>query len=200
MKINNLPETYNTVGNSNLGKLIKLLEDTLTRAESEITKVLDMVSIETAAGYTLDLYGVMLGQSRGNLTDEQYRKILLLKSSRNNCKGTYDDVVTQIAIILDCNFSEIVLNETGPAQVSITQMPLQTIVDSGLSASQILLMIQKLLPAGVRLSIIDCEGTFEFSDNINEESDISGFADDELENGGYFGLILGMDNETILPI
>lgn len=200
MKINNLPETYNTAGNSNLGKLIKLLEDTLTKVESEITKVLDMVNIETAAGYTLDLYGVMLGQSRGNLNDEQYRKILLLKSSRNNCKGTYEDVARQIAIVLNCDFSEIVLNETGTAQVSITRMPLQTIVDSGLSASQILLMIQKLLPVGVKLSIIDCEGTFEFSDSIDEQSIEEGFANDDQTNGGYLGLILGADNETILPI
>ncbi|MCM1544699.1 MAG: hypothetical protein NC110_05300 [Ruminococcus sp.] len=200
MLITKLPDTYRSGKDSVFGNLFQLFNEVFDMIASDVSRVFDMVDIDKAKGNTLDFYGVMLNQRRGSLSDEQYRRILLLKSSRNNCKGTYNDVVKQMAIILNCDFSDIVLNESENGAVSITKMPLQTIVSSGLSANQIMSMLQKLLPIGVKMQSIDSEGTFEFSDATDEKSNDCGFADNEQTMGGYFGMILGQDNETILPI
>lgn len=200
--VKNLPDAYRKDKESNNFKILEVervaVQD-LRDALSEVEKVLD---INNAYGKTLDLYGERIGQSRGAATDDQYLIMLKAKIMQNISNGSYKSVVDSICYMLSCDPSAIYIAEKEePCVVEIVSIPLEIIIASGFSTSQITQIIKQLLPVGISVETVLYEGTFEFSDEEYEAGETSGFSEAEGgEIGGYFGMTGSDENETILPI
>lgn len=167
-----------------------------------------MISIENslnlnnARGATLDLYGKLVGQSRGLATDEQYILLIKTRIMRNLANGSNKGVVDALCAILNCKQSQVHITDTdNPCEVLIT-VPLGSIIEAGLTVKQFNQLVKSILPVGVVLSANTIyEGTFEFSAAENEQNETAGFCDVEGGTiGGYFGALSSEENETVLPI
>jgi len=94
-----------------------------------------------------------------------------------------------------------IVEDDRPCVVKLTKFPVFVLVNAGFSSRQAVAMIETLLPICVTLSADNFEGTFEFSDSVNEYDESAGFGDIEQTVGGYLGLYLGDDDKIpVLPI
>lgn len=168
----------------------------------DIKAVDDVLDIENATGKTLDLYGEMVNQARGQADDAKYRLMIKSKVASNSVTGTHKSIVDAICLTFNCKPSQVSLREIKgkPCSVELADMPLGAIVEADLSPSQALAMIQRLLPTGIKIDSFALTGTFEFSSEESELNQNTGFADDNSTYGGYFGLMTGEENDVVLPI
>lgn len=191
---NLLPDVYNKQEGSNNDKLLKLVEALNEEFQTDREAVEQMADINKATGKTLDLYGDMVGQSRGGLDDSQYRIVILSKIARNACKGTHSSIVELLAVALECSVTDFNLSDgDNVCEAVLDSMPFSIITSAGLTVSQIYQIVNSMLPVGVKLADIEAEGTFEFSALEYEYDELAGFADDALTIGGYFGLLASDD-------
>lgn len=198
--IKNLPDSYNKDPTSNHSKIMQLLrydEDAFRSLLAELWASLDL---DQAKGYTLDLYGDMVGQNRGQATDEQYLLLIKTKIARNVCGGDYQSIVDCICAILSCHPSEVLLEENGNS-VSPASIPLGAIIAADLTPSHFTQIMKTLLPVGVTLESGLYAGTFTFASAEGEASTDAGFCENDGDDyGGYFGILSDDENETVLPI
>ena len=197
-----LPDSYAKDKNSNNYKLLKLNEDAIATLNKDMYDVLNVLDIKNAIGNTLELYGDMVGQKRGELNDTQYRYMILTRIGMNIALGNYDSIIAVCQMIFDCKPHEIILNDSEkPCRVEVTKFPLKVLVDAGLSSNQAIAMVELLMPIGVTIENANFEGTFEFAETATEYDENAGFGNIEQTIGGYMGLSLGSDDiEPVLPI
>ena len=197
-----LPDSYAKDKNSNNYKLLKLNEDAIATLNKDMYDVLNVLDIKNATGNTLELYGDMVGQKRGELNDTQYRYMILTRIGMNIARGNYDSIIAICQMIFDCNPQDIILNDSEkPCRVEVTKFPLKVLVDAGFSSNQAIAMVELLMPIGVTIENANFEGTFEFAETATEYDENAGFGNIEQTIGGYMGLSLGSDDiEPVLPI
>lgn len=205
--IQKLPDFYNKKKDRNNGRLLELNERAIKDLRNEIKEVMNCLDLNQAYGKTLELYGDMMEQKRGLLNDEQYRYMILLKIGMDNIQGDYNNIMSVIVQMFNCNNGDIKLDDievTETSQscvVNLTKFPVQVLIDAGFSSRQAVQMIEKLLPIGVTLAADNFDGTFEFAETELEYDQKAGFSNDEQTMGGYFGLLLGEDDTIpVLPI
>lgn len=184
-----LPDVYNKEPGSNNEKLLSLESEMSEEFMADADKVLEYLDIRKATGKTLDLFGASVQQPRGRLTDEQYRYAILNRIAMNASKGDMNSVISNLAIVFDCDGSEFHLVEVEGTHCTVTmeKLPLQILINAGLTIGQTTQMISKLLPVGVKLLPFEMSGTFEFAATADEASKTAGFADDDRTYGGYLG-------------
>lgn len=198
--IDKLPDSYAKGKSSNNYKLLILNEQAIADAKTDAQAVFNMVDIQQATGRTLDLYGEMVGQKRGELNDEQYRFMILTRIGINVVQGNYKTVIESIKSMFGCKASDIILKDgNNPCSVDVVRFPLEILVNAGFSGSQAITMINSLLPIGVSLDHVSFDGTFEFADSADVYDEAAGFGNIEQTVGGYLGL-LQSENEPILPL
>ena len=197
-----LPDSYAKDKNSNNYKLLKLNEDAIATLNKDMYDVLNVLDIKNATGNTLELYGDMVGQKRGELNDTQYRYMILTRIGMNIARGNYDSIIAVCQMIFDCKPQDIILNDSEkPCRVDVTKFPLKVLVDAGFSSNQAIAMVELLMPIGVTIENANFEGTFEFAETATEYDENAGFGNIEQTIGGYMGLSLGSDDiEPVLPI
>lgn len=200
--VKNLPDRYNKEKTSNNYKIMQLIGYDDVNFQKLLEEISDSLNLDSARGYTLDLYGDMVGQNRGKANDAQYLLMIKGKNARNHCTGTNSSIVDCLCMMLNCEPSEILLEDSeNPAKAVLTKVPLGNIILSDFTPNQFTQLVKTLLPAGVELETSLYEGTFEFSDSEDEMSDTKGFCQNEGDTyGGYFGVLSDDKNETILPI
>lgn len=200
--VKNLPDCYNKEAGSNNHKLMQLIQYDADNFRSVMRELWDALDMEKAEGYTLNLYGEMVGQKRGYANDEQYMLLVKAKMARNLCGGSYRAIVNCLCMILGCQPSEIYLAETEkPCSVKLMDIPLDTIIAADLSPTNFTNLLKSMLPAGVALEASVFSGTFAFSDSEMEASNDAGFCQNEGDDyGGYLGVLSSDETETILPI
>lgn len=205
--VERLPDCYRKDPDSNNYKLLQLGQEAAEELRSDIQSVLDVLDIQYASGKTLDLYGGMLGQRRGLLSDEQFRYMLLSKIGRNTVQGDYNSILRNLALMFGGRMGDMALEDLEveeserPCVVQLTKFPVSVLVNAGFSSRQAVRMIELLLPICVTLSADNFDGTFEFAELDQEYDGAAGFADGKQTIGGYFGLLLGEDDRIpILPI
>lgn len=201
----NLPDSFKKDGVNH--KLLSLNEKIIDAANSDILDVTSCTDLSLAYGKTLDLFGDMVGQKRGALNDIKYRYMILTRVARNLVKGDYQSTMDSIVRMFNCNQEDIALedvsveDDANPCVVRLIKMPVFVLVNAGFTTNQAVSMIQSILPICTTLVADNFEGTFEFSADTNEYDKASGFADDAMTYGGYFGLMLGDDIDAPpLPI
>lgn len=197
-----LPDSYAKDKQSNNYKLLNLNEQAVEVLKKDMDDVLNVLDIQQATGKTLDLYGDMVGQQRGELNDLQYRYMILTRIGINNTQGNYSTVLAAAQRIFNCEPSDIVLNDSEkPCRVELSRFPLEVLVNAGFTSRQAVAMLEMLLPVGVTIDNGKFEGTFEFAETATEYDENSGFGNIEQTIGGYLGLLLGSDAvEPILPL
>lgn len=197
-----LPDCYAKDKASTNYKLLKLNELAVDVLKQDMEDVLNALDIQQATGKTLDLYGEMVGQKRGSLTDIQYRYMILTRIGINNAKGSYESLLAIAQRIFNCEPSDIAFDDSAePCKVDLTKFPLSVLVNAGFSSDQAIAMIELLLPIGITINGANFEGTFEFAETADEYDEAAGFADIDQTIGGYVGLLLGSDAiNPILPI
>ena len=197
-----LPDSYAKDSSSNNHKLLNLNEQAITALKKDMDDVLNVLDLSQATGATLDLYGDMVGQQRGELTDDQYRYMILTRSGINNSQGSYDSVIALLCRIFECEPSAISLDDGKDAcTVELTKFPLSVLVNVGFSGQQAIDMIRLLLPSGVTIDSANFEGTFEFADTYGEYDETAGFGNIEQTIGGHLGTIANSSTSApVLPV
>ena len=200
--VKNLPDCYNKSPDSNNAKILAIEQEAVNAIRESLREVYDSGDIMLARGRTLDLYGDMVGQSRGLAVDEQYRYMILLKIAQNISSGDYQTVAKALSVAFNCDPSEIYIEDSeNPCSASLVKVPLGAITKSELTTTQACALIQRLLPICVILEGAFFEGTFEFSESETEYSEVAGFSEAEDGNiGGYLGVVYGDTAENKLPI
>lgn len=197
-----LPDSYSKHRESNNYKLLNINEQAIEVLKTDTDAVLNVLDIMQATGKTLELYGEMVGQKRGELTDLQYKYMIMTRIGINITDGTYSSFLNIACRILECDPSEIVIDDAEePCSISLTKFPLIVLINAGFTGAQAVAMIEMLLPVGVSIGSSNFEGTFEFAESYGEYDESAGFGDINQTIGGYFGLTTDSGNaETILPI
>lgn len=200
--IENLPDMYKKDKDSNIDKVMQLIQYDIDKFRATLQEIDDSKDLEKATGYTLNLYGEMAGQRRGKASDAQYLLMIKAKNARNRCYGDYQSVVNCICEILGCEKSEVFIkNGDKPLSVILDKVNLSTILEADFTPNQFTKIVQSMLPAGIILGESEYAGTFEFSDLEDEYDETAGFCDVEGGTlGGHFGVMSSDVNDTELPI
>lgn len=197
--VRTLPDAYAKAGSNNE----KLLEvNRLSREDMRATlrAMADSLDLDKATGAALDMYGDMVGQTRGKATDEQYRVLIRSRIVRNMAGGDYGSVVRVLALVFGCDAGEIVLSEPAPCTVSVEELPYAAINGMAIGIDTATRLIEECMPVGVRLQGVQMTGTFEFADGAEMVYDAeAGFGDIGQTIGGYLGLIFGGESAE-LPV
>lgn len=193
-----LPDSFNKTTTSNNYKLLQLVQSYADELRDDIDQVDETADIHKATGKTLDLYGEMYDQARGRLTDEQMRYIILQMVGRNMVTGSCNSIVEALAVAFGVEPSEFKLVETeNPLEVEVKSLPYTIILENGLTAGQMLSIINLMLPVCVTLKTVELTGTFEFSDNATTQDEAAGFGNVEQTVGGYLGILVSGEDSDI---
>lgn len=187
-----LPDSFQKGKNSNNYKLLLIEQKPVDSLRNDIDAVQNTLDIYTASGKTLDLYGDIYGQSRGSLTDDQYRYVIIQKALQCMCQGDANSIIKILSAVFNVQPSDFSLSDTeNPCEVEVSKLPYSILQSIGVTVNQLKQMIQSVLPAGVKLAPLNLEGTFELCAVGDEETEGStkGFGDIEQTTGGYFGYL-----------
>lgn len=194
-----LPDSFCKEAESNNNKILTLDSDLISEANNAIAEIFESLDLYQATGKTLDLYGDIVGQKRGSLTDDQYRLLILTRISRNTASTDYDAILNMLSIMLECDASEISLeNGSQPATISIKRIPFNVLNRVGFTATQTIEILNSLLPITVTVENASFEGTFSFASCSEVEIDnTKGFSDEEQTTGGYLGYLMGEEISSL---
>lgn len=199
-----LPDCFKKTAESNNNKLLTLNESLIEQMKNDIKNVKNSLDFYKATGETLDLYGAIYSQKRGQMNDEQYRYVILSKIGRNMGNTDYDSILEFITAMFSCDYKDVMLQDMSENEdacvVKLVKMPFAVLNSVGFTTQQVKQMIETLLPICVRLEADNFEGTFEFGDETMEFDELKGFGNIEQTIGGFLGLLMGEDTETNLPI
>ena len=201
--VDNLPDAYRKDTDSNNYKILNIQKIEIDGIKEDTEDVYNTLDLDQATGKTLDLYGDMLGQARGFATDDQYRVMIKAKIVRNLMTGSLDSIINAGCLMFGCDPSEMhIVEDESPASVKIISLPYRVINYVGLSASQVVELIIKLVPVGITVKSAELQGTFEFGTTDSEYDEEKGFAISEADQsiGGYLGYIYSSESEQPLPI
>ncbi|MGX7417820.1 hypothetical protein ACWOFR_03340 [Carnobacterium gallinarum] len=204
-----IPDAFAKTKESNFGKLFVLLNQQVTDVSSTAEQIESWRSINKAEGVVLDKIGSDLEQYRGLADDEIYRLLIKSRIIRAQSSGTFDDIIQAICATVNCKATDISIIaavesedsnlNSDPLAVVIERIPLGALNAIGMNVGTFTKIVEHSVVAGVRVVSINLEGTFEFSENYNDYSEIQGFANDEGTVGGFFGDTY-LDDGVDLPI
>lgn len=200
--VKNLPDYYAKSTQSNNYKLLEIGRLAVSDLKNDISAIFDTLDLNKCSSRVLDMYGEMLGQPRGKATDLQYAYLLRAKIARNLVQGDNESIVHAMAMTFECDHDEFAIVEAEePCTIELIKLPFRVIVYAGFTSRQAVAIIQTVLPIAISFESVAFEGTFEFSDMEMEYNARAGFCDvEDGDIGGFFGILLGQDDEAILPI
>lgn len=206
--LDQLPEFYSKEETSNLYRIMLLYSKQLDEFKETAEKVERWRSIKYAQGKVLELLGDNVNQKRGMATDDIYRVMIRGKKAISLSTGTVDSIIKALSVSLDCDPTEINVQfgyeqeEPESAMINIKKAPLAALNKIGMTAGQFIQIVNKVVIGGVGVSLINLEGTFEFSSKPNEVEidNENGFSDVEQTTGGFFGAVFSGASGINLPI
>jgi len=206
--LNKLTDHYTKSPQSNIGKLLSIVNGQLDDLDQTLETMQLWRDIDLARGTTLDHIGQNVVQPRGAASDEVYRVLIKSKIARNLSRGDINTLIRVIAISVNAEFSEIEIHEKHadpsdpePAAISLLRLPFSRISASEIDVRQFTRIMQKTIPAGVRVDAVELQGTFSFASGDEVEMDTSaGFADPDQTTGGTLGAVFTPAEEIDLPI
>lgn len=200
--ISMLPDAFAKTVDSNNYKLLSLNADLISELKTDIEDTNTSLDLFRATGKTLDLYGRIYGQLRGQLDDAKYRYMILFRIATNTVAADYDSIARLAIQMFGCEPEDFVLEDVNrPAAVKITKLPYKVLLDARFTSKQAVAMVEILFPIGIKIEAENFEGTFAFSEgDVTEYDETAGFSNLEENIGGYLGLIYGEDDEAPMPI
>lgn len=197
-----LTDRYVKSEKSNIGKLLKIVNDQIAELKSTFERIDEWRDVEKARGKALDDVGSNVGQVRGVATDEVYRILIRSKIARNISTGTINSIINALSTALNCPKSEIKIIENPddqPACIGLISMPLDYLNKAGLSVNQFGRIVQKTVSAGIKVQSLSFGGTFEYVSSIQTEQS-TGYADIDMTIGGTLGAAYTPSNDNDLPL
>lgn len=131
---------------SNLLGNIQAMDKQLNEMETALFSMLTVLWLENAVGEQLDVLGIHLDIERDGRSDEDYRKILILKSEINTSSGTPEILIKAVKNIF--GITDAVYLPSYPAKVII-------VTSFDLLSYDDLEFLLKVVPAGVGLFVGD---------------------------------------------
>ena len=115
--------------------------------------------LSTAAGVQLDVYGRIVGEARGDLTDDQYRRFIEARIQANLSEGLPDQLLAIWIIIAGPKTSGTVATYT---RMGIAAYMLSIVRDAALTTAEIERInafLDDISPAGVGYGLVVGDGT-----------------------------------------
>ena len=195
-----ITENYSKDPDSNVGKLLNIAATEIEDLEETANKIRLWRDIDEAEGETLDRIGYNVQQWRGQADDGIYRILIKSKVARNRSDGSVNTIIEVLAITLDTEEENIVVQElweTEPAAIQV-DVPTALLNEIGFSFTQFGRLVNRIVAAGVRANVL-LQGTFELSETLESDSE-AGFSDTNQEVGGYLGAVYDPADDPDLPI
>lgn len=197
--VNKLPDIYRKDEESNNYKLLEINKVEIDKLKEDIEAIDESLDITKAYGDTLDNYGELYKQQRGNLDDDKYRVLIQAKIENLLLDGAYENVIGALCRIFNCEASEIEIEDTGPLHVHISGLPIEAITRLGFSLPQAIAIVEQVLPVCVSITGSIFEGTFAFGEEEGETGE-NGLSNDAGTSGGTLSFVVSDDEQIILPI
>ncbi len=195
-----LTDNYSKDPDSNVGKLLNIAATEIEELAGAADKIRLWRDIDEAEGETLDRIGYNVQQWRGQADDGIYRILIKSKVARNRSDGSVNTIIEVLAITLDTEEENIVVQElweTEPAAIQV-DVPTALLNEIGFSFTQFGRLANRIVAAGVRANVL-LQGTFEFSETLESDNE-AGFSDANQEIGGYLGAVYDPADDPDLPI
>lgn len=197
-----LTSNYNKNPKSNITKVSRILSDEIQEVIDLFNKIEQYDDVNVAKGKALDHIGENILQYRGEVNDEIYRALIKAKIAKNRADGTLNNLLDILAITLETDIKEISLVEgEHPIYPSVKMLaiPFDTLNSIGMSVSQLALLINKLIGAGITLESLVFDGTFQYVDELYNDLD-TGYADVDMLSGGTYGDVYKPERDDQFPI
>ena len=157
--IRRLTDNYNKYPNSNISKLLQMIEEAIEAVDWN--KIRQWRGVNDAEGKTLDLIGDNVNQPRGAVNDVVYRSLIRSKVLRNNSNGTINELIALISFVLQTPPENVELIEgyeitppdDFPGYVLLKSIPSQELGNIGLTTAQLKHILNEAAAAGVRVEV-----------------------------------------------
>lgn len=172
----------------NISALLQALMASVQDAEDALQQLYSGRRIDTAIGAQLDIIGKVVGQVRGELDDDDYRRHCRARIATNRSNGTAEDLIRISRLVLDDDEVYIHIETEGPAAVVVR---LEKNSQSYAVARIVTTFLQQGKAAGVKLIVeittLDRENTFSFAPYGGGTGPGKGFGytADPLVGGGF---------------
>lgn len=126
--VENLTPAFDRSTNSNNWKLVQLLLQPQLGQQADMVQLSEMHDIDLATGKYLDHLGQLVGEYRGQMDDDFYRRMVKSRIARQHSNGTINELYGIIAVTLGADPSEFKVqpmwNVTGEARaVQVLNIP-----------------------------------------------------------------------------
>lgn len=98
-------------------KLLKAWLGTLQPIEDTVMSIMSQRQVGQAVGAQLDLLGKLVGQGRGGLSDEDYRRYISTRIAANKSNGLTDELIRIATLVLNDDSAGIVVTQEGTATI-----------------------------------------------------------------------------------
>jgi len=140
-----------------IGEGVQTLEDV-------IFDLMTGLRFDVATGASLEIWGELVGEIRGDLNDSDYRRFIAARILVNRSSGEAEDLI-QIAQTITAE-STVYLQAFYPAELIVYVFRQSALSDS--VAERVAVMMSQVQPIGVKLQVIEAIGGYlGFSDNPN---------------------------------
>lgn len=148
-----------------LENLLAILAKPAQRLENAMIQLLTQRTSETAIGAQLDVLGRIVGQDRGGLTDDVFRRYIQARIATNRATGKREELIRIAKLVVNDETATIYIDRQPPAALLLRVDGVA--VDPSIEA--VLLTFMKLAVAlGVRILVQSNSGApanvFKFSD------------------------------------
>lgn len=188
---------------TNIYKLMQIVSEELDDIKIVYQRIEDWQDLQQAEGVALDKIGQDLLQFRGEVNDEVYRVLIASRIARNKATGTYNNMIEVLSLALNVDPTEIVIEEGiagEPQTITLIQIPLTTLAEIGMTIDQLGRIVAKLTAAGIGVKYVEFFGTFEYvGDTLGFDID-TGYADEDMINGGTLGDLYQPENDPDFPL
>ena len=131
--------------------LIKALAGATQEIEDISFDLLVSTTLSAASGWALDQWGAVVGEDRGGLDDEDYRRFIEARILANLSDDTIDRMISVFEIV--AGPGEVRYFELYPAAYALTIKRDSPLTDA--LRSRIRALMQSIKPAGVGLTLIE---------------------------------------------
>lgn len=135
-------------GPEKISQLLSILSQESQNIEEAFWQLFTERGVDTAEGVTLDAIGNLVGQKRGGLDDDNYRRLVRARISVNRSKGKQSDILKIARSIIDDPNAHLILETTGAAAATLT---IEGIVLTNDVANFVIDFISDAVVAGVRI-------------------------------------------------
>lgn len=141
---------------NNIKKLLRGLVSPVQTLEDQLQLLFTERSVNTAIGEQLDVLGRVVGQDRGGMVDDDYRRLIRARISVNRSKGTIADVLTVASLVVDNNGAYLQVDNQGTAAFVLR---IEDVITDWTVAELTIRMLRETVSAGVRIIL-------EFSESL----------------------------------